>query len=224
MAISEAITPPAITPPAVSPLKSALRSLTATVMRIIALCLTAVIVLGSGIYSSHVMISNGSKISVDSYGPWIHWRHAGQAGADPYTRAHIAKGGTLQFSSDAAGVFQANSDTSGAYLHSSCDYLIEGPYASGMWWSISVFDRYGKLISNDAARYAFTSDTVAANPDGTYIITLGRDARPGNWLPTGGAGRLALVFTVLDPATGLSQEERGERYKLLPTIRRENCS
>ena len=130
----------------------------------------------------------------------------------------------FQLSSEAAGVFQANSDSFGAYLHSSCDYLIEGPYAAGMWWSISVFDRRGKLIANDAARYAFTSDTVAANPDGSYIVTLGRDARAGNWLPTGGAGRLSLVFTVLDPATGLSQEERAERHKLLPAIRRENCS
>ncbi len=223
MAISEAASPAAAGPPA-SRLKDALRSITATLTRIVALALTAIMVLTSGIYSSRMMINNGSRISTGTYGPWDHWLHAGQAGADPYTRAHIAKSGTLQFSSDAAGVFQANSDSLGAHLHSSCDYLIEGPYAAGMWWSISVFDRRGKLISNDAARYAFTSDTVAANPDGSYIITLGRDARPGNWLPTGGAGRITLVFTVLDPATGLSQDERAERYKLLPGIRRENCS
>ncbi len=210
--------------PSMSSLKSAMRSLTATVTRIVALGLTAVMVLTSGLYSSRIMINTGSRISTDAYGPWIHWRHAGQADADPYTRAHIVKNGILQLSSDAAGVFQANTDSFGAYLHSSCDYLIEGPYAAGMWWSISIFDQRGKLIANDAARYAFTSDTVAANPDGSYIITLGRDARPGNWLPTGGAGRLALVFTILDPATGLSEEERGGRHKLTPTIRRENCS
>ena len=84
--------------------------------------------------------------------------------------------------------------------------------------------RRGELINNDAARYTFTSDTIAANPDGSYIVTLGRDARPGNWLPTGGAGRLQLMFTILDPATGLSQAARAERYKLLPLIRREGCS
>ena len=89
---------------------------------------------------------------------------------------------------------------------------------------MSVFDSRGQLIANDAERYAFTSDTVAANPDGSYIVTLGRDARPGNWLPTGGAGRLVIVFSLLDPATGLSEEERAERYKMLPEIRRENCS
>ena len=77
---------------------------------------------------------------------------------------------------------------------------------------------------NDANRYTFTSDTAALNPDGSFIVTLGRDARPGNWLPTGGAGRLIMNFTILDPATGLSNDARAERNKLLPAIRREGCS
>jgi len=33
-----------------------------------------------------------------------------------------------------------------------------------------------------------------------------------------------LVFTVLDPATGLSNSERLARFKSLPVIRREGCS
>ena len=80
-----------------------------------------------------------------------------------------------------------------------------------------------ELATLDISPFLF-SDTIAANPDGSYIVTLGRDARPGNWLPTGGAGRLQLMFTILDPATGLSQAARAERYKLLPLIRREGCS
>ena len=70
----------------------------------------------------------------------------------------------------------------------------------------------------------FTADTVAPNPNGSFIVTLGRDARPGNWLPTSGAGRLVLVLTILDPSTGLSDEARAERNKVLPVIRREGCS
>ena len=37
-------------------------------------------------------------------------------------------------------------------------------------------------------------------PDGRAIITLARDARPGNWLPIGGGSRINLVLTVQDPA------------------------
>lgn len=211
-------------PLAASPLKLAIKSITATLARIIVVSILTVATVAGGIYSSRRMIANGSPISTDYYGPWIHWRDAGRVSADPYTRAHVAKGGTLQLSSDSAGVYQAYTDTGGAYLHSSCDYIVEGPYPAGLWWSLAVFDSRGNLIANDAQRYVFTSDTVAANPDGSYIITLGRDARPGNWLPTGGAGRLVIVFTVLDPATGFSDLQRAERVKLLPPIRRENCS
>ena len=170
------------------------------------------------------MISRGSELSTDTFGPWKHWRYAGRPDADPYSRAHLAASGTIRMSADSAGVFEAFTDTQGARLHSSCDYVLEGATLGGMWWSLAVFDSRGELIANDAARYAFTRETAALNPDGSFLVTLGRDARPGNWLPTGGAGRLVLVFTILDPATGLSPDARTERNKLLPAIRREGCS
>ncbi|MGQ0456657.1 MAG: DUF1214 domain-containing protein [Hyphomicrobium sp.] len=180
--------------------------------------------IAGGVASSRSMVAGGSPLSTDAYGPWRHWRDLGSAAADPYTRAHIAASGALRLSADSAGVYEAFTDDDGARLHSSCDYVIEGPDPLGLWWSLAVFDREGRLIANDAERYAYTRDTVALNPNGSYIVTLGRDARPGNWLPTGGAGRLALVFTVLDPATGLSDAQRAERSRLLPVIRREGCS
>nr|WP_246317482.1 DUF1214 domain-containing protein [Hyphomicrobium methylovorum] len=158
------------------------------------------------------------------YGPWQHWRDAGRESSDPYTRAHILASGKLWISADSAGIFEARTDSQGARLHSSCSYRIEGASLPGLWWSLSVFDLQGRLIPNDADRYEFTADTVAPNPNGSYVISLGRDARPGNWLPTSGAGRLVLVFTVLDPATGLSDEQRVERNKRLPIIEREDCS
>ncbi|MFN0218072.1 MAG: DUF1214 domain-containing protein [Hyphomicrobium sp.] len=197
-------------------LKSALRFLVAGAVMVAAIV--------GGVASSRYMVDGGSPLTTDSFGPWRHWRNIGRTDADPYTRAHIAASGALNMSVDSAGVYEAFTDENGARLHSSCDYVIEGPDPLGLWWSLAVFDREGRLIANDAERYAFTRDTVALNPNGSYIITLGRDARPGNWLPTGGAGRLALVFTVLDPATGLSDDQRAERNKLAPAIRREGCS
>lgn len=194
---------------------------------VIRFLVSIVLIIGAlvgGVTSSRMMVARGSPLTTDAYGPWRHWRDIGRSDADPYTRAHIATSGALQMSSDSAGVYEALSDETGARLHSSCDYVIEGPDPLGLWWSLAVFDSSGRLISNDADRYAFTRDTIALNPDGSYIATLGRDARPGNWMPTGGAGRLVLVFTALDPATGLSDDQRVERSKLLPTIRREGCS
>lgn len=214
--------------PRLSPAQSAiiarLQSLGRRIFNFVLVVAALTIAVALGVQTSRILITHGSPVSTMTYGPWTYWVSAGRADADPYTRAHIMKGGALRLSSDTAGIFEANSDTQGSYLHSSCDYVLEGPYANGQWWSIAVFDSAGALINNDAQRYAFTSDNIAANPDGSYIVTLGRDARPGNWLPTGGAGRLVVVFTLLDPPNGLSDEQRAERYKLLPEIRRENCS
>jgi hypothetical protein len=180
--------------------------------------------IAAGQYSSHYLVEHGSFLTTDRYGPWEHWREAGRTGADPYTRAHAKTQGTIRLSADSAGVFEARTDNDGARLHSSCDYVVEGPSTEGLWWSVAAFDSSGALIPNDANRHAFTRDTIAPNPDGSYIISLGRDARPGNWLPTSGAGRFVLVFTLLDPATGLSQRARDERYLYLPSIRSEGCS
>ena len=207
-----------------SALNDVLRIIFGTLARAVGTLLAAALIFLAGISSSRYMVDRGSRLSTSTFGPWTHWRMSGRADADPYTRAHVAKSGAIYLSADAAGQYEARADGQGARLHSSCDYVIEGPNANGLWWSLSVFDDRGELINNDAARYTFTSDTIAANPDGSYIVTLGRDARPGNWLPTGGAGRLQLMFTILDPATGLSQAARSERYKLLPLIRREGCS
>jgi hypothetical protein len=193
-------------------------------LRSAVLIATLMLAVTVGIWSSRYMVSRGSPLSTDSYGPWQHWRALGRDFADPYTRAHLASSGKLRISSNSAGIFEARTDNLGARLHSSCDYVIEGSNLAGLWWSLAVFVARGRLIANDANRYAFTADTIAPNPNGSFIVTLGRDARPGNWLPTSGAGRLALVFTVLDPSTGLSDEARAERNKLLPVIRREGCS
>ena len=216
---------PEMTEPAAS---MSLPKLIGQLVRLVAQFVAAIAAIAAalviGVMSSRSMIANGSIFSTDVVGPWQHWRSAGRASADPYTRAHLMTSGQLLLASDSAGVFEASTDTLGARLHSSCDYVIEGPDPRGMWWSMAVFNSSGALIANDAGRYTFTSDTAAINPDGSYIITLGRDARPGNWLPTSGAGRLTLVFTMLDPPTGLSDEERAERSKLLPAIRRESCS
>ena len=200
------------------------RNVARILLRAIGLVMTMALAVVVGIWSSQFLVSRGSPLSTDTYGPWQHWRNLGRDFADPYTKAHIANTGTLRIASNSAGIFEARTDDLGARLHSSCNYVIEGTNMSGMWWSLAVFDSRGRLIANNSNRYAFTADTVAPNPNGSFIVTLGRDARPGNWLPTSGAGRLVLVLTILDPSTGLSDEARAERNKVLPIIRREGCS
>jgi hypothetical protein len=179
-----------------------------------------VLILGLG--SSWYMIDIGTPLTTERQGPWVSWTSAGRADADPYTRAHIARFGTLPLSAEMTLTYVANSDSEGRRLHSSCDYSVEGREPGTSWWSLTVFDDRGELIANAADRYDFTSQSIALRPDGTFSVTLARDARPGNWLPTGGAGRLALVFTTLDATTPLLAKS-SEGRKPLPEIRRIQC-
>ena len=181
----------------------------------------AVLILGLG--TSWYMIDIGTPLTTERQGPWTSWTSAGRADADPYTRAHFARLGTLELSAEMRLTYVANTDSEGRRLHSSCDYDVAGREPGTSWWSLSVFNDSGQLIANPANRYAFTSQSIALQPDGTFIVSLARDARPGNWLPTGGAGRLVLVFTTLDPSAPLLNGPTTEERKPLPEIRRIQC-
>lgn len=185
-----------------------------------ALFIGVVLILGLG--SSWYMIERGSPLTTITVGPWVSWVSAGRPDADPYTRANEARLGILPLSTENAQTFIARTDSEGRTLHSSCDYTIEGSEIPNFWWSLTVFDADGRLIPNVLGRSVFTSDTIAINPNGTFVATLSRDSNPGNWLPIGGAGRLALAFTVLDLGTRAVAQE-GEIERVVPTITRSGC-
>ncbi len=157
------------------------------------------LVLLIGIGSSWYMIGQGTIFNTKRYGSWIEWPHAARASADPYTRARITRYGILPLSGRIASTFEARFDSSGRRLHSSCEYRIQSRKLNATWWSIAVYDSSGLLIPNAANRYAFDSSTVITRPDNSFVVTLAREARPGNWLPIAGAGRLTLVLTLLQP-------------------------
>jgi len=180
----------------------------------------AVLILG--LVSSWYMIDSGTLLTTEREGPWVSWTSAGRADADPYTRAHFARLGSLQITTEIARSYVAYSDSDGGKLHSSCDYVVEGGEPGTSWWSVTVFDDKGELIANPIDRYTFTSQSIAIRPDGTFAVALSREARPGNWLPTGGAGRLALVFTTLDARAPLLTAQE-DKENTLPGIRLVKC-
>jgi hypothetical protein len=180
----------------------------------------AVLILG--LASSWYMIDVGTLLTTEKHGPWIGWTSAGRADADPYTRAHFARLGTLQLTTEIAITYLAYTDSDGKRLHSSCEYVVEGRDTSNNWWSLTVFNDRGDLIANRAKRYSFTSQSIALRPDGSYGVTLAREATPGNWLPTGGAGRLALMYTTFDVRSQILGKTDSEP-RVMPVIRRVQC-
>jgi hypothetical protein len=182
------------------------------------------VVLTAGLGTAWYMMDHGSNLTTINAGPWSMWTTAARADADPYTRAHFARLGALPLSTDIGETYLARSDANGDALHSSCDYEVIGRPPPQSWWSIAVFDADGQLISNPAERYAYTSETAAMLPDGRFVATLSRSASTGNWLPTGGAGKLTVVYTLMDlgTATGTG-EETDDVAARLPAIELRGC-
>jgi len=178
--------------------------------------------LGGGLGTAWYMIEGGSRLSTRTFGPWTTWVAAGRPDADPYTRAHTARNGLLPLASTLELSYRAKSDSGGGRLHSACEYTIVMDNLDPVWWSLAAFDAQGRLIPNAAERYGYNSDTATREPDGRAVITLARDARPGNWLPIGGGSRIVLVFTVHDPAWAAAMYEGGS-VRAMPQIQRTSC-
>lgn len=185
------------------------------------LLLVLVLAVGGGLGSAWYMIERGSRLTTRSFGPWVHWPGAARADSDPYTRAHFARRGELPHAPALAMTFQAREDSDGNRLHSSCEYDVAGPDINAVWWSIAAYDERGRLIPNPAGRHAYNANSTLRAANGSFAIAVARDARPGNWLPTSGAGPLVLVLDVQEPRGGWPGS--GGEAAALPAIRRVTC-
>jgi len=177
---------------------------------------------GGGLGTAWYMIEAGSRLNTRTFGPWMTFTSAGRPDADPYTRAHMVRNAQLPLSSTLELTFRAKSDSSGGRLTSACDYAVLMEDQGSAWWSLAVFDGQGRLIQNAAERHAFNSSTAMREPDGRTVVVLARDARPGNWLPSGRSGRVVLVLTVQDAGMAAVVHDGGSP-KSLPEIQRTGC-
>lgn len=172
---------------------------------------------GIGLATAHYAIEDGPRFATRRAGPWMEWTMLGRPDADPYARAHMSRKGLLPIASTVEHAYFADSDSAGGWLNTACSYRVVIAGLKGAWWSIAAYTKKGVLVANAADRYAFNVDTAMQEADGRAVVTLARDARPGNWLPIGGGGPITLVLTV--HPTG-DQEKSGV---VLPEIERVGC-
>ncbi len=176
-----------------------------------------------GLGSAWYMIDQGSALTTHHIGPWTVWNSAGDPGADPYTKAHMARSGNLPITSKSALYFAARTDADGDGLVSTCEYGIEGRPMSAAWWTLALYDTSGRLITNKADRHAFNSRDIVRRVDDSYQIVLARNARPGNWLPTGKDVDLQLVLRVFAPRGAAGVIDANAIESQLPEIVKLRC-
>src|SRR5690606_32059840 len=119
-------------------------------------------------------------------------------------------------------VFLAKLDSNRARLTSECDYAVVMEDFDPAWWGLAVYDGRGRLVANPAGRYAFDSATAMRALNGRTVITVAREARPGNWLPSGRSNRIVIVLTVQD-AIWASTIYDGGTPRSMPQIVRSGC-
>jgi hypothetical protein len=153
-------------------------------------------------------------------GAWTAWPRHGTTGIDPYARAMVARSGELPLGSGDGVAFQARNDDGGHPLDGRCDVIVAGTTPQARYWTLTLYGPDGKLVGNLVRRHGFTSHEILRRADGSFTITVGPRARPGNWLPTGAVDRYLLTLRFYDTPIGVATRGRDVS---MPSIMRGSC-
>jgi hypothetical protein len=177
-----------------------------------ALLVAAVIGLGA----TWLALSKGVAFGAVRIGAWTAWPKNGTREIDPYARASIARTGELPIGSGDGVDFSARVDDHGHVLDGRCDVVVSGTTPPARFWTLTLYDPNGRLVTNSVNRYGFTSQEIVRRTDGSFDIVIAPRARAGNWLPTGGVERYMLVLRLYDTPVGVAT--RTGREAAMPAI------
>ncbi|MEP7029687.1 MAG: DUF1214 domain-containing protein [Pseudolabrys sp.] len=182
-----------------------------------ALAVAAIVGLGA----TYLALTRGATFGALTIGSWTAWPKTGTIDAEPYARATIARSGQLPVALGDGVSFTAQSDDNGKLLDGRCDVTLSGITPAARFWTLSLYNAGGELVANSVGRYGFTSQEIVRRADGSFEIVVGPRANPGNWLPTGGIERYALILRFYDTAVGVST--KAGREVPMPAIATRGC-
>jgi hypothetical protein len=99
--------------------------------------------------------------------------------------------------------------------------IVSGVTPAARFWTLTLYDDKGHLVPNALQRYGFTSQEIIRGADGSFEIRVASRARAGNWLPTGGIERYALMLRLYDTPVGVAT--RTQRDAPMPSITTARC-
>lgn len=186
-------------------------------MRLIFISLIALaIATAVGLGATWTTSTRGLSFDAVKVGPWTAWPRTGTSDIDPYARASVARSGELPIGSGDGVAFVARGDDKGRPLDGRCDVTVSGVTPAARFWTLTLYDGQGNLVSNSLRRYGFTSQEIVRSADGAFEIRIAARSRAGNWLPTGGLDRYLLMMRLYDTPVGVST--RSQRDAPMPAI------
>jgi hypothetical protein len=173
-----------------------------------------------GLGATWMALTQGNAFGGLIVGAWTAWPRHGTAGIDPYARAMVARSGELPVGSGDGIAFSARNDDGSLPLDGRCDVVLNGITPAARYWTITLYSLTGALVGNSMQRHGFTSHEIVRRAHGSFEITVGPRARPGNWLPTGGIESYVLTLRLYDTPIGVAT--RG-REVTMPSVTRRGC-
>lgn len=174
-----------------------------------------------GLGTTYFALTRGAAFGALTIGSWTARPKTGTAEADPYARATIARTGQLPVALGDGVSFTAQTDDSGKLLDGRCDVVLSGVTPAARFWTLTLYNTEGGLVANSVERFGFSSQEIVRHADGSFEIVVAPRANPGNWLPTGGIERYALVLRFYDTAVGVST--KAGRELPMPAITSRSC-
>ena len=184
---------------------------------LLTLCLAAVV----GVGITWMTATKGTDLGTLTIGAWTARPKTGTADIDPYSRATIVRNGELPIGTGDGVAFTATTDDRKKPLDGRCDVVVSGVTPAARFWTLTLYDDTGHLVANTLQRYGFTSQEIVRGADGAFEIRVASRSRAGNWLPTGGLERYALMLRLYDTPVGVAT--RTQRDAPMPTIATVGC-
>jgi hypothetical protein len=175
-----------------------------------------------GLGATWLTLSHGVAFGALTIGAWTAWPKSGSVNIDPYARAIIARSGELPIGMGDGVAFYARTDDAGNEFDGRCTFSINGMTPAARFWTLTLYDLDGRLVANALDRHGFTSEEIVRDVDGRFTVNVAPQARPGNWLPTGGIERFVLVWRLYDTPIGVATGTIKEGP--MPAIVRKACS
>ena len=198
---------------------SAAQELTVRLIFITLLALILATVVGLG--ATWMTATRGTDLGTLTIGAWTARPKTGTADVDPYSRASIARSGELPVGTGDGVAFSATTDDRNKPLDGRCDVVVSGVTPAARFWTLTLYNTKGHLVANSLQRYGFTSQEIIRGADGAFEIRVASRSRAGNWLPTGGIERYALMLRLYDTPVGVAT--RTQRDAPMPSIATVGC-
>ena len=174
-----------------------------------------------GIGATWMTTTRGTELGTLTIGAWTARPRTGTSDVDPYSRATITRNGELPIGTGDGVAFTAARDDLKKALDGRCDVVVSGVTPAARFWTLTLYDRKGHLVANSLQRYGFTSQEIVRGADGGFEIRIASRSRSGNWLPTGGIERYALMLRLYDTPVGVAT--RTQRDAPMPQVATVGC-